>query len=42
MFRKKTQSFHMRHTHEQSICTYAESIVFFKKKKKKNAKNIVT
>ena len=32
--------FHKRHTHEQSICPSAKSIVFLKKKK--IAKNIVT
>ena len=39
MFCKKTQFFHKRHTHEQSICPSAKSIVFLKKKK--IAKNIV-
>ena len=32
----------MRHSHEQSIRTYAKSIVFLPKKKKRIAKNIVT
>ena len=40
MFCKKTQFFHKRHTHEQSICPSAKSIVFLKKKKNAKKKNV--